>query len=132
MALRQPEPSGRQGAAPPLGVPRLVGRHAAQHVVEHPVADRPLLERVDVDGHGVLDAVDLPRQRVVERAEETLHRIAEERDEVGEHDVVGRGSGQRTGDERRLLGAVAGSGAGRVQHGRVEGERLVRGSARRG
>ena len=78
MALRHPSrPGGR--------VPRRhsasrawSGVHAVQHVVQHPVADRPLLERVDVDGHGVLDPVDLPRQRVVERAEEPLHRIPEE------------------------------------------------------
>ena len=57
---------------------------------EHPVADRPLLERVDVDGHGVLDAVDVPRQRVVECAEETLDRVLEERDEIFKDDVVGR------------------------------------------
>ena len=90
MALRQPSCPGGRVPRRHSACSRLVGVHAAQHVVEHPVADRPLLERVDVDGHGVLDAVDVPRQRVVERAEEPLDRILEEGDEVGEHDVVGR------------------------------------------
>ena len=82
--------TGRQRAAAPFRVPRIVGRHAAQDVAQHPVADRPLLERVDVDRHGVLDTVDVPRQRVLERAEEALHRVLEEADEVGEHDVIRR------------------------------------------
>ncbi len=86
-----------QRAAPPLRLAGLVGRHATQHVAEHAVADRPFFERVDVDGHGVLDAVDVPRQREVERAEEPLDRVLEERDEIGEHDVVGRNRRQRAG-----------------------------------
>ena len=123
--LAPSQPAGRQGAAPPLGFPRLVGVHAIEHVAQYAVADRPLLESVDVDGHGVLDPVDLPRQRVVERAEEPLDRIPEECREVGERHVFGRGSGQRAGDERRPLGAVAFARAGRSQHRGVEREGLV-------
>ena len=76
-------------------------------------------------GMAVLDPVDLPRQRVVERAEEPLDRIPEECREVGERHVFGRGSGQRAGDERRSLGAVAFARAGRSQHRGVEREGLV-------
>ena len=70
----RPDRGSRWPCASPAGpavacrgaTPRAAHRrgHAAQHVAEHPVADRPLLERVDVDGHGVLDTVDVPRQRV--------------------------------------------------------------------
>ena len=38
---------------------RFIGGHAPQHVAEHPVADRPLLKRIDVDRHGVLHTVDV-------------------------------------------------------------------------
>ena len=82
--------TGRQRAAAPLGLPRVVGRHAAQHVAEHPVADGPLLQGVDVDGDLVGDAVDVPRQRVLQRAEEALDRILEEPDQIGERDVLVR------------------------------------------
>jgi hypothetical protein len=52
--------------------------HPAQHVVQHPVADRPLLQRADLDRHRVLDFLDIPRQCAVKGAEEPLDRILEE------------------------------------------------------
>ena len=94
VALRQPNRPGGNVPRRHSASRASSGLHAAQHVLQHPVADRPLLEGVDVDGHSVLHPVDLPRQRVVERAEEPLHRVAEKGGEVGEHDVIGRGSGQ--------------------------------------
>ena len=94
--------------------------------LEHPVADRPLLQGVDVHGDLVGDAVDVPRQRVFERTEEALDRILEEPDQIGERDVLVRLRGKRAGDELRLFGPLAGARLRRPKHRRVEGERHVR------
>ena len=89
--LAPPQLTGRQCAAAPLGSRASSGSYRAA-CRQHPVADGPLLQGVDLDGHRVLDTVDVPRQRVVQRAEETLHRVTEERDEVVERDIVGGGA----------------------------------------
>ena len=94
------EDAGRQGAAQPFGHRGDLEIGSAHQLADEPVADRPLLQRVDLDGHGVLDAVDLPRQRVVEFAEEALHRMLEEAQQVGEFDVVAWQFGQQPGQER--------------------------------
>ncbi len=124
--------AGRQRAATPLRLARSIGGHAAQDVAEHPVADRPLLERVDVDRHGVLHTVDVARQREFQRPEEALHRVFEEADQVGEDDVIGGRWRQRSGDELGVFAALAGADLRRAQHGRVEAERDFRAPARRG
>ncbi len=95
-----------------------------QHVAEHPVADAPRLELVDLDGHRVGDAVDLPGQRDVERAEEALHRVAEEGDQLVERDVGRRAataSGSARNAGRRGRGRAAVSAAASRVGSKVNG-----------
>ena len=93
VGLAPAEPPGRQRAATPLRLFRHLEVHAAQHVVQHPVADRPLFQRADLDRHRVLDRVDVPRQRAVEVAEEPFDRVFEKVEQVGEYHVIGRRRG---------------------------------------
>ena len=63
---------------------------------------------------------------IVERAEEALHRVFEEVEQVGEDDVVGGGAG--SGSEMNWSVGVRVSPAAasrRAQRGRVEAERLA-------
>lgn len=126
LGLTPTEATRRQRAAPPFGLLSLRRGHTAQHVVEHAVADLPLLQRVDLDGHGVLDRVDVPGQRDVQCAEEPFHRVLEEPDQFVEGDVVGGRRGQRRAEQMRAGCAVPGRDPSRGQHGRIEGERLLR------
>ena len=64
-------------------------------------------------------------QRVVELAEEPLHRVLEEVEQVVQRHVVVRRFRQRPGQERAWRRPVTGCGAGRAQGNRVEGKRLA-------
>ncbi|PQM46463.1 hypothetical protein C1Y40_03369 [Mycobacterium talmoniae] len=114
---------GRQAAAPPLGVDGRGGVHAAQHVVQHPIAHRPLLAGVDLHRHVVADLVDVEGQRVVQGPEKALDRVLEEPEQIGQRDIGGLRGRQRIRDEHGCGAAGSGGGLGGQRGGRVEGER---------
>ena len=128
MALRQPSMARWQRTAAPLDLARHVGMDAAEHVGEHPVAHAPRLQLVDLDGHRVADAVDIPGQGQVEGPEEALDRVAEELDQVTQREVVvgsraGHRRGQRLEEERRRGRPRPERDLRSGQHLLVEGER---------
>ena len=128
-SIRQPSWPGRELAATPLALldDRLV--EAGEQVAEHPVADRPLGQAVDLDGQGVLGLVLVGGEGDVDAVagQEPLDRVAPEAHQVGERHVARRGrpgagaSRNGTGGDartRRRPGSRGGRG--------VEGERRRR------
>ena len=93
------EAAGREHAAAPLALLDGVDRQPGEQVAQHPVADAPLLQRVELDGQRVVEVVLLLRQGQVEpAAHEATHRVAEEGEELVEPDVgdlVRRAAGRR-------------------------------------
>ena len=123
--LTPPEIARRQGAAAPFGVQGALGAHAAQQVLEHPLAHGPLAERVDLDGDCVVDAVDLGGQGVLQGPEKPPDRVLEEAHQFSQGHVADGRRGQRLIGEAGAVLAVAGGGDGGALHRGVEAERLI-------
>src|SRR4051812_20283991 len=96
--------------------------HAAQHVVQHPVADCPLLQGVDLDCYCILEGFDVPGQRVVQHAEEPFDGIFEEVQQIRQGHVRGGRWWKSVINERRWWTALPRERLGGGERSGVEGE----------
>ena len=88
--------------------------------------DGPLLQRVDLHRDRVLEPADVGGEGVLQRAKKPFTGSPEEGDEIGQRDVGGRvGQRQHAADERAVLAPPAGRRLCRIEHRRVEAERLT-------
>ena len=120
------ERAGRELAARDLGGHRVVHRHAGEPRRQHPVADPPPVQALDLDrervgrlGGAVGDAHLQPL------AQERADRVREEPRQVLELEHGGRRAGQRRVQERARLRAVRRQRAGARQRHVVEAPRLA-------
>ena len=128
---RPAEHARRQAAARDLGERGGARAGAGEPRLEQPLADPPLLERVELDRQGVLDLVVVLGDADPEPlAQERAHGMAGEADEVLDLEQRRRAAGERAGEERAGRGALAGERPGAVERDAGRSSTAGRGRAR--
>lgn len=111
-----------QRAAPPLRLAEVGGADTGQPGGEHPVADVPLLQPVELGfqsvGHRLLPVGDPYAEPA---PQEGPRRVLQEGEQVRQRHVVGAG-GERSGQEGRCRQPVPSGRAGAVERAGVEAE----------